>query len=254
MKKQLVMLVGVITLIIMAVVIWQTFGGGSDLVVDPADDVQSAPVGDPMDVTMELYGPWLDGLQSTSTTFNKTELLNRAPLTTDLRAELIAAPVGSDSEVDPVICQAQLPERIGVKTIFVSDTESQVIVVPRGKRVPEQALVTLVAADGQWVISDIACSKGEVAPDVEYTFEREGHLLKQSLLPPLSSDQWHLIYTKDEVAGNAIPLLFDTGSMCVSLDGSEQVCNPDQLTEATAVVLQGAMQEAGVLVERMQLQ
>jgi hypothetical protein len=115
-------------------------------------------------------------------------------------------------------------------------------------------LVTLEAVNGEWVISDITCSRGELAPDLEFTFDREGNLLKQSLQPPLDNEQWHLIYTKDDVAGNAIPLLFAATSVCIQPNGSEQVCEPDQLTEATAVQVQGAMQEAGVLVERMQLQ
>jgi len=253
MKKPIVLILGVVIIVILAVVAWQIFGIGSSA-LNSDGGVQSAPVDDPMDVTMELYGPWLAGLQSTSTEFNRAELLNVAPLTTDLRAKLLESSAESQSDVDPVICQAELPERIGTKIIFKNESESQVMVVARGKRVPEQALVTLVAADGQWVISDIVCSRGEVAPDLEYTFEREGNLLKQSLLPPLNSDQWHLIYTKDGVAGNAIPLQFDAGSVCVSPDGSEQVCNPDQFTEATGVMLQGAMQEAGVLVQRMQVQ
>lgn len=223
------------------------------MVSNLGDTGQLAPTDDPMDVTMDLYGPWLDGLQATSTEFNKADVLTAAPLTAELRAEL-QQQTQTQSDLDPIICQVEIPERIGTKSVFVNERESQVMVIPRGKRVPEQALVTLVAIDGQWVISDIACSRGELAPDLEYTFEQSGNLLKQSLQPPLNNDQWHLIYTRDGVAGNAIPLLFDTTSVCLMSDGSEQVCEPDQLTEAAAVQVQGSMQEAGVLVERMQLQ
>jgi hypothetical protein len=252
MKKQTVLMGGIVVIIV-AIIAWQLVGSGSTG-ISTTDQLSVAPDDDPLDVTMELYNPWLDGLQATSTEFNKTELLDGAPLTQELRAKIKQLVEESQSPVDPVICQLELPERIGAKSVFVTDTESQVMVVARGKKVPEQALVSLIAVDGEWVISDIACSRGELAPDVEFTFEREGNLLKQSLQPPLNNEQWHLIYTRDGVAGNAIPVLFDANSTCVMTDGSEQVCAPDQLTEATAVLLQGAMQEAGVLVERMQLQ
>jgi|AntRauTorckE6833_2_1112554.scaffolds.fasta_scaffold28383_2 hypothetical protein len=253
MKKLIVLIIGVVVLIVLAVIAWQFVDVDSGD-WNSTDESQLAPTEDPLDVTMDLYGPWLAGLQATSTEFNKAELLTMAPLTADLRTKLLSLTEDTQLAVDPVLCQAVLPERIGTKSVFVTDTESQVMVIPRGTKVPEQALVTLIAVDGEWVINDIVCSRGEIAPELEYTFEREGNLLKQSLLPPLNNEQWHLIYSRDGVAGNAIPLLFNETSVCLSPDGSQQVCVPDQLTEAAAVQLQGAMQEAGVLVERMQLQ
>ena len=252
MKKQTVLIVGVIVAAIIALIGWQILSSGS-LVGTATNELQVIPVDDPMDVTMELYGPWLGGLQATSTDFNRSELLAAAPLTADLRDRL-QQETETQSVLDPVLCQIEMPERIGTKSVFTNDFEAQVMVIARGKKVPEQAVVSLSAVDGKWVISDITCSRGELAPDVEFTVEREGNLLKQSLQPPLNNEQWHLIYTRDGVAGNAIPVLFDTNSTCIMTDGNEQVCVPDQLTEATAVLLQGAMQEAGVLVERMQLQ
>jgi len=251
MKKQTLLIGGVVAVIVV-IIAWQLVGSGVTPLTT-TDQPPVAPVDDPMDVTMELYGPWLDGLQATSTEFNRSELLNVAPLTADLRDRL-QQEIEVQSALDPVLCQIQIPERIGTKSVYTNDFESQVMVIARGTKVPEQALVTLAAVDGEWVISDIVCSRGELAPDVEFTFEQEGNLLKQSLQPPLNNEQWHLIYTRDGLTGNAIPLLFDVNSTCILPDSSEQVCVPDQLTEATAVLLQGAMQEAGVLVERMQLQ
>jgi hypothetical protein len=252
MKKQTVLIIGVLVAVVLAMLAWQLLGSGSR-VGTAIDEAQVAPVDDPMDVTMELFGPWLSGVKSTSTEFNRSELLVAAPLTADLRDRL-QQQIEVQSALDPVLCQIDIPERVGTKSVFTNDFEAQVLVIARGTKVPEQALVTLIAVDGKWVVSDITCSRGELAPEVEFTFEREGNLLKQSLQPPLNNEQWHLIYTRDGVAGNAIPVLFDTNSTCIMTDGNEQVCVPDQLTEATAVLLQGAMQEAGVLVERMQLQ
>lgn len=253
MNKQIALVLGVVVAGILSVVAWQFFMADPST-SQPTDEVQSAPVEDPLDVTMDLYGPWLAGLQSTTTTFNKEELLTMAPVTPELRAELLQRIAQTDAVIDPILCQVKQPERIGVKSIFTNDTEAQVIVVARGERVPEQALVTLRVAAGEWVISDISCSQGEVAPVLEYTFEQEGNLLKQSLQPPFNADQWHLIYTKDSVAGNVIPLLFTAESICIATDGSEAVCIPDQFLEATAVYIQGEMQEAGVRVQRMDLQ
>lgn len=253
MNKQIALALGVIVTGILLVVVWQFFA--SDSASSPAaENAQMVPVDDPIDVTLELYDPWLAGLLSTTTEFNKEELLNAAPLTSELRATLLERIAQTDVAVDPIICQANLPERIGAKSIFTNDTEAQVIVVARGQKVPEQALVTLQAIDGKWVLSDVFCSQGEVAPEREFTFEQAGNILKQSLQPPLDPAQWHLIYTKDTVAGYAIPLLFTAESMCIATDGVEQVCNPDQLAEATAVFIQGEMQEAGVRVQRMSLQ
>jgi len=242
----------VVVLTIVALVTWQIFGAGFGTLI-PAEEAQIVPVDDPMDVTMELYGPWLAGLQSTSTEFNRAELLMAAPVAADLRDRL-QQQTQTQSALDPVLCQIVIPERIGTKSVFTNDFEAQVMVIARGTKVPEQAVVSLSAVDGKWMISDIACSRGELAPELEFTFEREGNLLRESLQPPLNNEQWHLIYTRDGIAGNAIPVSFDTNSICVLADGSEQVCVPEQLTEPMAVLLQGSMQEAGVLVEQMQVQ
>lgn len=252
MKKIIVPVLGVLVIEVLAVFTWQLLG--SDPATKNASDTAAvAPEDDPIDVTMELYGPWLAGLQATSTEFNKTELLNSAPITPDVRDKLLGLLTESERTIDPIICQAAVPERIGAKMVYENETESQVMIVARGKKVPEQALVTLLVQDGAWVISDIVCSQGEVAPELEYTFEQAGNLLKQSLQPPFDNQQWHLVYTKDKVAGNIVPLLFDAGSTCVTAAGVEQVCVPEQLTEALAAGVQGAMQEAGVLVQRLQL-
>jgi len=252
MKKQAIIVLVAISVVLLVVVGWQLFTTGSP-VFDPGNDIQIVPTDDPLDIVMELYNPWLTGLRSTSTEFNAADLLVAAPITEALRVRLLSS-IDTQSAVDPVLCQAELPDRVGAKSVFTTDTEAQVMIIPRGKKVPEQALVTMTAVDGQWFISDIVCSRGELAPELEYTFEREGNLLKQSLQPPLDANQWHLIYTRDDVAGNAIPLEFNSESICVASDGSEQVCVPDQLAEATAVKLQGAMQESGVVVQRMQIQ
>lgn len=251
MKKQTALIL-IPVVIIVALLGWKLIGSNFST-LGGADAVQAKPDVDAIDVTMELYTPWLAALQATSTEFNKAELLATMPLTPELRTKLTQAYAAESVVIDPIICQTALPERIGVKQIFETDTEAQVSVVARGVKVPEQAVVTLMVQDAKWLISDITCSQGENAPEREFSFEREGNILKQSLQAPLDASQWHLIYEKDGVPGYAIPLLFDETSVCVAADGTEQLCVPDQLSEATAVSIKGAMQEAGALVKRMEL-
>jgi len=207
---------------------------------------------DPLDVATRLYSPWLSALQATSTEPDFGLLLTTAPVTPELRSRLQQQIDQPTSDVDPVICQPMVPERLGAKVVYITDDKAELMVVTRGTKVPEQALYTLDWQDSDWIISDITCSRGELGPEQEYSFEREGNLLKDSLQPPLDSSKWHLIYTRDDVAGYAIPLEFNESSICVS--DVETVCDPSILSEAAAAKIQGAMQESGVLVERLELQ
>lgn len=250
MNKQIKIALGLLFIILLGVLIWRLVGGESSKELQNNEDQVNNKI-DVIDVAMNLYKPWLDARNSTSTEINLLSILDNAPLTEELRERLKKEAEQAMVEMDPVICQSELPQRIGAKVVYSEDTSAQLIVVPRGNRVPEQALVTLQLVDNVWLISEVACSRGELAPEQEYSFQSEGFILRDSLQPPLDSSVWHLIYSRDEVSGYTIPLFFDESSVCI-LNG-EVVCNVDQLTEATPVFLQGAMQEAGVLVQRMEI-
>jgi hypothetical protein len=250
MKIQKVALL-ILVIIIVSFVGWKLLSTGSE----DRQEESSGPskiVDDPIDATVELYNPWLAALQSTSTGPNKSEIINNAPLTADLRARLINL-INESETIDPILCQLELPERIGVKSIYKDETGAQVVVVARGTRVPQQALVTLELINNGWLLTNIECSDGEIAPEREFSFVNEGFLLRTSLQPPLDSSKWHLIYSKDDVPGHAIPLLFDESSMCILADGGESVCSTESLTEASKASLKGAMQEAGVLIKRLEI-
>lgn len=207
---------------------------------------------DPLDVATVMFSPWLSALQATSTEPDFGLLLTNASVTPELRSRLQQQVDQPTSDVDPVICQPMVPERLGAKVVYITDDKAQLMVVTRGTKVPEQALYTLDWQESDWIISDITCSRGELAPEQEFSFEREGNLLKDSLQPPLDASKWHLIYTRDDVPGYAIPLEFNESSICMS--DVETVCDPSILSEAAAAKIQGTMQESGVLVERLELQ
>lgn len=251
MKKQTIFLT-LLFVVIIGVLGWALLSSKSDD-KNAIDNTQTEIVNDPIDVTMELYAPWLAYLQSTSTELSQTEILEIAPITEDLRARLTKALNDSLKTIDPIMCQTVLPERIGVKIVFINDTQAQLSVVARGNKVPEQALVTLEVINNGWVISDIACSQGEVGPNLEFSFVNDGNLLKQSLQPPLDSQKWHLVYTLGGVSGHTIPLIFDSLSVCIEKDGSEQTCSDDKFSETAKVSIKGEMQEAGVLIRRMEM-
>ena len=242
----------VIIIAILGFLGWKVMGNNSGS--QNVDNIEvNKIVNDPIDVTMALYSPWLAGLVSTSTEINQVEIINQATLTEGLRADLLNKLNESTSDLDPILCQIDLPEKIGAKIVYTTETESQVIVVPRGKKVPEQALVTLTLSDSGWVIAKIDCSRGELAPEREFSFDNEGYLLRESLQPPLDATKWHLVYESNGVAGYAILLIFDELSVCIGSDGAERDCATEELSEATAVVLKGAMQENGVIVRRLEV-
>ena len=247
-QRTFVLVLVAVTVGVLAWVFFSNGLGGFDATNKQADQEKT----DPLDVATRLFSPWLSALQATSTEPDFGLLLTAAPVTPELRSRLQQQVDQPTSDVDPVICQPIVPERLGAKVGYITDDKAELMVVTRGTKVPEQALYTLDWQDSDWVISDIACSRGELGPELEYSFEREGNLLKGSLQPPLDSSKWHLIYTKDGVAGYAIPLEFNESSVCIS--DVETVCDPSILSEAAAAKIQGSMQESGVLVERLELQ
>jgi ABC-type cobalt transport system substrate-binding protein len=238
----------ILVAVIVGVLAWLFFSNG----LGGFDATNEQAKTDPLDVAPRLYSPWLSALQATSTEPDFGLLLTTAPITPELRSRLQQHVDQPTSNVDPVICQPIVPGRLGAKVVYITDDTAELMVVTRGNRVPEMALYTLQWQDSDWIISDITCSRGEIAPEQEYSFEREGNLLKDSLQPPLDSSKWHLIYTRDDVAGYAIPLEFNESSVCIS--DVETVCDQSILSEAASAKIQGAMLESGVLVERLELQ
>lgn len=238
--------------LVVGVILYALFGNkntGGGLSVT---EVQ-APTEAAFDVAMEFYNQWLSDTQSTTTDPIASGLINSPVLSDELRTMIQDKRTARvDGDLEPVLCQATIPERVGGREVFALNTEAQVAVLARGFEVPSpyQALVTLTAVDGKWQISSINCTQGEVAPVREYDFERSGFLLKASVPPPLNPEYWHLVYEEVGKPGHTLPLFFDAESICI-LGGVEAVCDPSQFMEASKVLLQADMLEAGADVRRV---
>lgn len=220
---------------------------------NPSDGTATAPDTDVMEVVLDFYNPWLESLQGTTTDPWQDELWQNPVLADNVRAMIQTPPDTPGASVDPVLCQTTVPERIGTKVIYEQATSAEVAVLARtgAERSVEQAAVTLEAVDGQWQITAINCGSGESAPEREFTFEQEGYLLKDSLPDTMDRQYWHLVYEQRGQPGHTVPLFFDTGSVCIDLDGNEIPCEPNTLQEASRVFVQGQMLEAGLEVDRL---
>lgn len=213
---------------------------------------QVVSTAEPIDVVFDFYDPWLAAWQASTTDPYKEGLAKAPILSEELRKRLKT--LGGDMEVEPdlVTCQKALPPGISARLIFQNDTEAQVVVVSTQTDYTEQAVVTLRALSGGWYIDDIVCSLGEFGPEREFSFEREGYLLK-SVPPPYNPAYWHIVFEESGEKGHAAPLFFSAESTCTTLDGNTATCNPDQLQEATKVLIKGSMTELGVQVKKLEL-
>lgn len=211
------------------------------------------PTEDPLDVTLEFFNAWLSAAASTSTDPITADILTLPMVTTDVRNRITEAYISRTAEQpDPVLCQMNIPERIGGKLLYNLENVAEYLIFARGgeTRSPLQSVVTLKAIDGVWQITDIRCVTGETAPDREFDFESKGFLLK-SVQPPLNPEYWHLVYEQNGQLGYTVPLFFTDASLCVSSSGEESVCVPDTFTEASSVELKADMTEAGAEVKRL---
>ncbi|MAZ29842.1 hypothetical protein CL655_01000 [bacterium] len=231
----------------MAIILVIVFGRGGEVLqpTQPAGE-QTPPAVDPIDVVLDFYNPWLDARLSTTTNPYDAGLAESSVLGT--AAQLYLAD-NRESEVEPVLCQTVLPERVGAKPLFQQDFSAQVQVLSRGlpEKSPNYAVVSLTAVDGEWQISEIMCQSGESAPEREFSFEQTGQLLK-SVPAPYNSEYWHLVFLTPGQPAGVVPLFFSAESTCVSADEIETTCNPEQFAETTKVTVQGQMTEAGAEV------
>lgn len=211
----------------------------------------SVATGDPLEATLTFYQEYLAIAQDPSVDPIASSLVQDSRLSKQVQSYIKEAR-SNGVTVDPVLCQSEIPEKVRAKEIFASDTQAKVQVLGRGStgKSPEQAMVTLAVVDGQWQIQEIACLLGESAPEREFTFDREGFLLK-SVPPPLNPDYWHLVFEENGEKGHTAPLFFDGNSTCIALDGTESVCDESTFTDATRARVQGNMTEVGVEVVRV---
>ncbi len=243
MKK--IKIIGVVAVLVAIVgLVWFFAKGGAEQQVSKLDATDT--VGD-------FYDKWLKAAQMPTTADPNLATLAKSPiLSKSLRAKIANAQKDSNTTTDPVLCQSTVPEDISMRRVFTSENEAQILVTSKDKNVTNQAFVTLNKYNNGWYINDIQCSLGEFAPEREFSFEKEGYLLKNSIPKPYNNKNWHLIFEDNGEPGHVVPLLFDSESQCTSLDGSKSVCKPDQFIEATKVFVRGQMTERGANVKQLE--
>ncbi len=209
---------------------------------------QQVSTSDPANTVLDFYDPWLLAAQSTSTDPYKEGLVDTPILSKELRERL----ADSDRDIDPVLCSASAPAQISARVVFENEERAEVLVLSTDRTRTEQSIVELLRHNNGWYINDIECSLGEFAPEREFSFEQEGFLLK-SVQPPLDPQYWHLVFEQNGQQGYTAPLFFDANSMCVTPEGQESVCAPDQFVEPSRALVKGEMSERGVQVKRVEM-
>src|SRR5690606_13259273 len=102
---------------------------------------------------------------------------------------------------DPVLCMTELPEGLRTTRVYEQGEAAQFMITSTTKGQLGQAIVSMVAKNGLWQITDISCGNGETGPQGEFSFDRSGFLLKQ-VPAPLNSENWHLVYEEEGVLGH----------------------------------------------------
>ncbi len=217
---------------------------------------------DPYDVVFDFYSDWLAYVHASGTPAANSALPGERFLTDAAKNALNEAILQTNTDVAiPVICQITAPDSVRAKIVHEVDDRAEIIVYPRYKTdntssstntttVSGFSLVNLEKIDGSWRINSISCSRGDIAPESEYSFEQEGYLLK-NVPAPLDSNFWHLVFAENGVEGHTAPLLFTASSTCTIRDAAPEICNPESLVEANRAVVKGEMNESGVTVVSM---
>lgn len=207
----------------------------------------------PIDVILEFYDNWLNMLEDPTIDPYLSEMYRSDALASETRIDMDEARVAT-SGLDPITCQtSQKPENFRVRSFPISETETKFLVESRiaKETMATMAFVNLKVVAGKWQITNIDCTQGDIAPEVEFSYDREGLLLK-TVPPPYEIGNWHLIFEQDGQMGYVTPLFFSATTSCVDIQGVMSVCNPDSFIETTKVAIKGQMTELGAQVERVE--
>lgn len=205
---------------------------------------------DPINKMLDYYQAYLAAEQNAATSPAQEGLLEDPILSFAVRSYIADSPEGS---VDPVLCQSVTPQKTRSRTLYEEENKAQVQVLGRleGEKLSEQAVVTLERKNDAWRITEIQCLQGESAPEREFTFDREGYLLK-SVPEPLDANYWHLVFEQNGTKGHTVPLFTDEAE-CTLLDGTIETCDMSKVDEATRAKVKGQMTESGVSVQFIEL-
>ncbi len=215
-------------------------------------DEQQVSKLDVIDTVGNFYNDWLEALKNPGTADPSLATLTQSPLLSPALSARLGVAIQSAQEIDPVLCQAKAPEGITIRNIYLSEKKAEILVTSKDKEETKQAMVTLMPKDGGWYMDKIECSLGEFAPEKEFSFEKEGFLIKASVPKPYNNKNWHLVFEDNGKLGNVVPLFFDKDSQCTSLEGVKAVCKTDQFVETAKVSVRGQMTERGLSVKRLE--
>jgi hypothetical protein len=228
--------------------IWYGLGRGVVTVNNNADE---RPIADPLDVVFDFYNEWHNEARTKGQVSAGAAVMSSPILSTSTRENLNQKLTAGTEGIDPVLCQAVVPEKIKIKVIHQIPAEMEVMVMSRyASATPIGfALVKLSLNNREWHIDDITCSRGDVLEAREFSFEQTGQLLK-NVPAPLDSNFWHLVFTEDNTPGHTAELHFSSSSVC-TLNGRETLCDTATFAEAANASVEGNMTESGVDVLRM---
>ncbi|MCF7815861.1 MAG: hypothetical protein K9M10_03800 [Candidatus Pacebacteria bacterium] len=212
---------------------------------------QAVAIGEPVDVALDFYNLWLDARKAIDTDPYQSGLANKEFLSKELQARLIATQGRVESEADPVLCQVVVPKGGKGRVVSQDQDGSRILITAKDKELTGQAIFTLLRHNDGWFINNIECAPGEFDLPREFSFEKEGFILK-SVPPPLNPEYWHLVFEENGELGHFVPLFFDEASSCTSFDGEQTTCTPDQFVEAKKAHAYGQMTELGVEVKRLE--
>lgn len=240
------------TKIIGVVVVLLVIVGGIWLFSRGGSSGQQVSKLDAVDTVGTFYDQWLNALKNPSAADPNKATLVKSPLLGKELKDRLAKEIANNTSPDPVLCQTKVPEKITTSRVYEKAEEAQLLVMSRAKDASEAAIVTLAKLDGGWYINKIECSKGDIPPVREFSFEKEGFLLKASVPAPYDKKNWHLVFEENGELGHVAPLFFDATSECTSLDGKKSVCKPAEFKEATKVSVHAQMTERGATVKKME--
>lgn len=249
MNKKKIIIIGLVVVIVVAGIISLLTRGS--LIGTFSQEVSME---EPVDVVMGFYSPWFKAVNSTSTDPYTEGLVDYPILSKDVRT-YITENRGDirQSQMDPVLCQsAAIPSRLTSRKIYEEADSAQVLIMAKDKELSNQAVATLLKHNEGWYINSIECTLGEVPPEREFSFEREGKIIKASVPDPYNKDYWHVVYEENGQEGLLAPLFFNEESKCIPKRGDEYVCDPNQLKEDAKVVVKAQLTEWGAEVKRLE--
>jgi len=214
---------------------------------------QQVSINEPVDIVSDFYTQWITELNSPDIDPYKSGLSKSPILSPELIEKIENIKINSEDGVDPVLCQNTSDMKISTRRVYEKEDEAQLLVTSKDKSLTGQAVVTLLKYNKGWYINDIKCSPGEFGEEREFTFERDGFILKGAVSESLNPGVWYIFFEENGELGHHAPLLFSSDSVCMNEKGDEMSCDQSALVDYTKVSVQGGMTEWGVEVNNFVL-